>query len=91
MTGFRNGLGIVALALVCVLGACDGSDQTSGAAAQTAGRGGGPAGAASQVVVVATRPVETGRIARAITVPGTVEPIRTVGVNAQLEGALRTV
>src|SRR5690606_24757992 len=30
-------------------------------------------------------------IARSITVPGTVEPIRTVGVNSQLAGALRTV
>src|SRR5690606_10274991 len=44
-----------------------------------------------QIVPVETRPVEQGRIARSITVPGSVEPIRTVGVNAQLAGALRTV
>lgn len=74
------------------LAACGGSEQPGGAAAQT-GRPGGPGGGPGgpQVVAVETRAVENGRIARSITVPGTVQPIRTVGVNAQLAGALRTV
>src|SRR5690606_14487291 len=50
------------------------------------GRGGGPTAA----------PVETGRVelgptARSVTDRGAVEPIRTVGVNSQLSGALLTV
>lgn len=44
-----------------------------------------------QVVPVVTQPVEKGRIARHVTVSGTVEPIRTIRVNAQLAGALRSV
>lgn len=74
------------------LAACGGSEQPSGAAAQTRGpRGPGGGPGMPLVVAVETRAVENGRIARSITVPGTVEPIRTVGVNAQLAGALRTV
>jgi RND family efflux transporter MFP subunit len=42
-------------------------------------------------VPVETQPVASGRIARSVSVSGTVEPIRTVGVNAQLAGALQTV
>lgn len=44
-----------------------------------------------EVVPVITQPVENGRIARTVMVSGTVEPIRTIRVNAQLAGALRTV
>jgi RND family efflux transporter MFP subunit len=36
-------------------------------------------------------PVENGRIARAVTVSGNIEPLRMVAVNSQLAGALRTV
>jgi RND family efflux transporter MFP subunit len=85
-----HGLGVIAAALTLVAGC--GRSEPGGAAAQSGvpgGRGGG--GGANQIVAVETRPVENGRIARSITVPGTVEPIRTVGVNAQLAGALRTV
>jgi RND family efflux transporter MFP subunit len=89
---FIRGSAAVLAVVSLGLAACGGSEQPSGAAAQTrrpGGPGGGPGG--SQIVAVETRAVENGRIARAITVPGTVEPIRTVGVNAQLAGALRTV
>lgn len=84
-----------AVALLAALAAgCGGSEQGSGAAAQSAssrgGRGGGPDGMPI-IVPVVTQPVENGRIARSVTVSGTVAPIRTVGVNAQLAGALRTV
>jgi RND family efflux transporter MFP subunit len=56
-------------------------------------RGGGPGGArgANAQIVVEIAPVEDGRIARSVTVSGNVEPIRVVGVNSQLSGALRTV
>jgi RND family efflux transporter MFP subunit len=40
---------------------------------------------------VDARPVENGRIARSVTVSGNVEPIRTVTVNAQMAGALKSV
>ncbi len=40
---------------------------------------------------VEVAPVERGSIAREISVSGVVEPIRTVGVNSQLAGALRSV
>jgi len=50
------------------------------------GRGGGPTAAP-----VETGLVELGTIARSVTVSGVVEPIRTVGVNSQLSGALLTV
>jgi membrane fusion protein, multidrug efflux system len=81
------GVGAIAAAAALLVG-CRGDDASSGAAAQT--RPGGR-GMNAEIVAVETQPVENGRIARAITVPGTVEPIRTVGVNAQLAGALRTV
>jgi cobalt-zinc-cadmium efflux system membrane fusion protein len=40
---------------------------------------------------VETALVEEGEIARVVVLPGTVEPIRTVGVNAQVSGALLEV
>ncbi|MDT8367769.1 MAG: efflux RND transporter periplasmic adaptor subunit [Longimicrobiales bacterium] len=42
----------------------------------------------NQPVPVGTDTVTLGRIARTITIPGTVEAIRTIGVNAQVAGAL---
>lgn len=53
------------------------------------GPGGGPGGA--RVMPVTVGKVERGSIARTAAVSGVVEPIRTVGVNSQLPGALLQV
>lgn len=52
------------------------------------GRGGGPG---AGPVAVETDTIIVGEIAREVAVSGTVSPIRTVGVNAQLGGALLEV
>jgi RND family efflux transporter MFP subunit len=79
--------GVAALVVVMAVAGCGGED--GGAQAQPAP---GPGGRGTPAIVpVETEPVENGRIARSVTVSGTVEPIRTVAVNAQLSGALRTV
>lgn len=86
-----------AVALLIVLGgACNRSEPgagpgAGGAAAQATSPGQGGQRGMMQIVPVVTQAVENGRISRAVTVTGTVEPIRTVGVNAQIAGALRTV
>lgn len=65
----------------------------SGEGAQAATQPGGGRGGSNEprIIPVEARPVETGRIARSVTVSGNVEPIRTVEVNAQLAGALESV
>lgn len=71
---------VTSFALVGILvgsGACGGEAPAAG----FGGRG-------SFAVPVETDTVIQGRIARAITIPGTVEAIRTIGVNAQVSGAL---
>jgi RND family efflux transporter MFP subunit len=55
------------------------------------GPGGGPGGGRGGPTAVETAPVALGTIAREVTVSGTVEPIRTVAVNAQMAGALLDV
>jgi membrane fusion protein, multidrug efflux system len=50
------------------------------------GRGGG-----ARVAVVEVQPVSRGSIARQVTVVGVVEPVRVVGVNSQLSGAVTLV
>lgn len=55
------------------------------------GQGGGPGGPGNQPNPVETALVAKGDIARVIVLPGTVEPIRTVGVNAQVAGGLLEV
>jgi membrane fusion protein, multidrug efflux system len=92
-----------ALALLVLVGfgaaACSGSGEAApGQAAQVAGpqRGGGGFGAprggnGDRIVPVEVAPVTLGTIARAVTVSGVVEPIRTVGVNAQLAGAILAI
>jgi len=62
-----------------------------GGAAPQGGPGGpgGPGGA--RVAAVETGPVVVGTIRREVTVSGIVEPIRTVGVNAQVGGAVLSV
>jgi RND family efflux transporter MFP subunit len=68
-------------------GAATACGESPGAEAAPAG-GAGP-GSAPTAVTVET--VRTGSIARTVGVAGVVEPIRTVGVNAQLSGALVSV
>ncbi len=80
---------MAAAALLSLVSGCGGDEAGNAQAAQPRGRGGrsGP----PAIVPVETKLVENGRIARSVTVSGTVEPIRIVGVNAQLAGALRTM
>ncbi|MCI0435021.1 MAG: efflux RND transporter periplasmic adaptor subunit [Gemmatimonadetes bacterium] len=79
---------VLASPLLAALVAC-GSGDGAQAASAPGGRGG--RGGEARVVPVEVLPVETGRIARSVTVSGNIEPIRTVVVNAQLAGALETV
>jgi membrane fusion protein, multidrug efflux system len=71
-------------ALVMALAACGGDDEQP----QTAQMG-GPG--AERTPVVEVHEVARGSIARQVTVTGTVDPLRLIGVNAQLAGALNTV
>ena len=79
--------GAATLALALALAACGGDD----AQPQTAQMGsrGGPGGQRTPIVEV--HAVARGSIARQVTVTGTVDPVRLIGVNAQLAGALTTV
>ena len=86
----RSGLAVaVTLAGLSALAACG----RGGEAAEREGAGGpgGRGGMANRVVPVETVAAERGSIARAITVSGVIQPIRTVGVNSQLPGALLSV
>jgi RND family efflux transporter MFP subunit len=78
---FKGGalLGCALASTLFILG-CGDDDASAGG-----GRGGFPGASA---VPVETDTAEVGRIARVIVIPGTVEPIRTLGVNAQLSGAV---
>jgi membrane fusion protein, multidrug efflux system len=84
-----------ALAVVLALAACGGGSEPA-QTAQAGGPGGGPGGPGGggpggRVVVVEVQPVARGSIARQVTVSGIVEPVRVVGVNSQLAGAVNTV
>ena len=78
-----------------LLTACGGDEEApvpGAASGQVAGRAaGGPAAGGDRIIPVQIAGVTRGAIARNVTVTGTVEPIRTVGVNSQLPGALLTV
>lgn len=76
-------LGRLAPALLALLAACGRDD---GQAAAT-GRPGGQAREIPVEIAVA----ELGTAARTVTATGTVEPIRTVTINSQLAGAVRSV
>jgi RND family efflux transporter MFP subunit len=87
-----------ALTLATVVGAaCDrgGGGDAQGQQAQSPPAGGmggmgGPRGA-PRTATVELMPVTRGSIARQVTVSGVVEPVRTVGVNSQLAGAVTTL
>lgn len=80
-----------AVALVAVMGwagsACSGGEEAE--AQQRSGGQSGPDGAGGAAVEVAS--AEKGSIARSVTVSGVIAPIRTVGVNSQLPGALLSI
>jgi membrane fusion protein, multidrug efflux system len=83
-----------ALALLVALGACGGGGDEPAQTAQ--GGPGGPGGqggrgGAARVAVVEVQPITRGSIARQVTVTGVVEPVRSVGVNSQLAGAVNSV
>ncbi|MGH7585058.1 MAG: efflux RND transporter periplasmic adaptor subunit, partial [Gemmatimonadales bacterium] len=69
--------------LPALLSAACGGDGASDAAARGAPE--------IRVIPVEVAPVEVGSAARVVTVTGTVEPIRTVGINSQLSGAVLSV
>lgn len=73
---------------VAACGRGDAAPQAGGGGGGPFGRGGGPGGGP---VAVETDTIIVGEIAREVAVSGTVSPIRTVGVNAQLAGALLDV
>src|SRR5690606_22687558 len=76
----RRARALAGAALAVSLAACGNGD------ASPRGGPGGP-----RVAAVETGPVVRGTIRREVTVSGVLEPIRSVGVNAQIGGALLTV
>jgi RND family efflux transporter MFP subunit len=72
------------VALLAFVAACGDGD-----ASPQAGGPGGPGG--PRVAAVETGPVVLGTIRREVTVSGIIEPIRSVGVNAQIGGAVLSV
>jgi len=98
VTTIRNTrLAALALLTAVLVSACNGGAARENGAAQGAGGGrggmGGPGGmgGAARVTPVQLGTVTRGSIARTATVSGTVEPIRSIGVNSQLSGALLQV
>ena len=83
---------LFALALQsALLFAAQGCARDEGEARTTGnGRGGGRPGAA-RITPVEVEVAREGRVERTTTVAGTIEPVRVVGVNAQLAGALASV
>lgn len=88
----RAGRRVLAGLCIALLTACGQSGEAAPPNAQAAGgRGGGRGGAPTGPTPVEVSSASLAAIARAVTVTGTVEPIRTVGVNSQLAGALLAV
>jgi len=79
---FRAGTAPILLLLLALAG-CGGSEEALPAR-------GGPPGRSGPAAVEAAL-VEKGTIARQVNVSGVVEPIRTIGINSQLAGALLEV
>jgi membrane fusion protein, multidrug efflux system len=94
-TSRRVRLWMIVAATAWVGAGCNGG-ETAEAQQRTGGGGGGNQGAGpgggrgggGGVPVVDVAPVTRGSIARSVTVSGVVAPIRTVGVNSQLPGAI---
>jgi membrane fusion protein, multidrug efflux system len=92
-------LAVLVVALAFGAAACGRGDDDQaqrGGAQNVPGPGGvmsgrGPSGGAARVAVVEVQPVSRGSIARQVTVSGTIEPVRTIGVNSQLSGAVNVV
>lgn len=82
------GLRLLLVGSTAVLAAC--GRGGSEAAAASGGRG-GPGSGADRVFPVEIAVAQLGVAGRTVTVSGTVEPIRSVGVNSQLSGALTLV
>lgn len=84
---------LAALAVAAAAAACGGGDepQRQAQAGGTGGMGGMGGRGGNRVPVVEVQPVARGSIARQATVAGIVEPLRLVGVNSQLAGALTSV
>lgn len=78
-----------ALSLIAPLLLAVGCGDADADAPGQGGRGGPGGGMPATPVDVG--PVEVGSIARSVNVSGVVEPIRTIGVNSQLSGALLAV
>ncbi len=81
---------LLALASLVVATAACGSENSE-AATPAGGRGGrgGPGG--PQIVPIDFAVAELGTAARSVSATGTIEPIRAVGINSQLSGALTSV
>jgi membrane fusion protein (multidrug efflux system) len=86
-------LGILALALAAGAQAGCGRDAAAGAQAPGGGRAGAgrPGGPGGRVTPVSVARVQRGSVGRSVTVSGVIEPIRIVGVNSQISGALLAV
>jgi membrane fusion protein (multidrug efflux system) len=78
--------------LAVLIAACSpGESQTAGTNGSGSPGGRGGRGMPTGPIPVEVTVIENGRIARSVAVSGNVEPLRTVAVNSQLAGALRTV
>lgn len=83
---------LLLLVLLAPLGCGRGGDSSADPPSPAAGPPGAPGGArGAGAVAVEAAIVEIGSIARTITVSGVVEPIRTVGVNSRMSGAVLSV
>ena len=79
------------LALLLLAGATAACKSEQGEAATTNRGQGGPGQGGPQVVPVDFAVAELGTATRSVTATGTIEPIRAVGINAQMSGALLAV
>lgn len=95
LAGAARGLALALALAVMGLTACGEGDGAESAAANPGGSGGATGGAAAAEgpgdVPVEVADVIEGSIARGVTVSGTIEPLRTVGVTSQLSGVLLSV